>query len=70
MSKQRTEYRDFSTGALVALVHEHVQGHHVGESVYLPKRGACRIHTIEPALIERIHNNAEDCIAIHTIKVR
>ncbi len=69
-SKQRTEYRDDTTGELLALVHEHVQGHLAGELVYLPKRGRSYVTAVEPAVIERILNNREDCVAIHMIKVR
>jgi len=70
MSKQRTEYRDDATDKLVALVREHVQGHHMGELVFLPQCGRCYVTAVEPASIERINNNAEDCIAVHVIRVR
>lgn len=71
MSKQRTEYRDHKTGRLIALVNEHVQGHHAGEIVYLPKEvGRVYVAEVVPTVIMRIRNNAEDCIAIHEIKVR
>lgn len=70
MSKQRTEYRDDTTGQLIALVSEHVQGHRAGELVYLPKRGRTYISTVEPPIVSRIGNDREDCMVVHVIKVR
>lgn len=70
MSRQCTDYRNHITGSLIARVSEHVQGHHAGEIVYLPKIGRVYIAEVCPVVIEREGNNFEKCIAIHEIKVR
>lgn len=68
MSKQRTEYHDYDTGKVYAVVHEHVR-HSVGEPVIL-KEGLFHIHRLVVPIVERIDNNSEDCRVIHAVKVR